>query len=148
MSKHIHKSHNVSTLIYHLVRPTKCRRAVFTSGVTGGLKEICLGISERYEIRFLEIGTDEDHAHFLTQSVPMYGPRRIVQIIKSLTARRMFERKPELRRQLWGSQFWTDGYYVSPVGQQGNGATIADYVRSQGADKPYKQILKQQLTLF
>ena len=148
MSKYIHKSHNLSVLVYHLVCPTKYRRAIFTPEVTEKLKEICLGISERYEIHFLEIGTDQDHTHFLIQSVPMYSPKQITQIIKSLTARKMFEWRPGLRKQLWGSQFWTDGYYVSSVGQHGNETTIATYVRNQGTDKTYKQILKQQLTLF
>jgi REP element-mobilizing transposase RayT len=148
MGKYIHKSHNVSVLVYHLVCPTKYRRAIFTPEVTQKLKEICLEISERHEIHFLEIGTDQDHTHFLIQSVPMYSPKQIAQIIKSLTARKMFEWRPELRKQLWGSQFWTDGYYVSSVGQHGNETTIATYVRNQGTDKTYKQILKQQLTLF
>lgn len=75
MSKYIHKSHNVSVLVYHLVCPTKYRRAIFTPEVTEKLKEICLGISERFEIHFLEIGTDKDHTHFLIQSVPMYSPK-------------------------------------------------------------------------
>lgn len=148
MSKYIHKSHNVSVLVYHLVCPTKYRRAIFTPEVTDQLKQICLQISQRYEIHFLEIGTDEDHTHFLIQSVPMYSPKKIVQIVKSVTARMMFEWKPELRKELWGSQFWTDGYYISSVGQQGNETTIANYVRNQGSDKAYKQLLKQQLTLF
>ncbi len=70
-SKYIHKRHNVSVLIYHLVCPSKYRRAIFEEQVENYLKEICLGIEKRYEIVFLEIGLDEDHAHFLVQSVPM-----------------------------------------------------------------------------
>jgi len=148
MSKQIRKSHNVSALIYHLVCPTKYRRAIFTAEVTERLKEVCLEISERFEIHFLEIGTDQDHTHFLIQSVPMYSPKQIAQILKSLTARKMFEWRPELRKQLWGSQFWTDGYYISSVGQHGSETTIADYVRDQGVEASYRQILRQQLTLF
>jgi len=148
MSKFIHKSHNVSVLVYHLVCPIKYRRAVFSTEVEGKLKEICLEISQRYEIHFLEIGTDEDHAHFLIQSVPMYSPQKLTQIIKSVTAKQFFEWRPDLRKQLWGSSFWTSGYYISSVGQHGNETTIATYVRSQGMNKPYKQILRQQLTLF
>ncbi|MFL6207973.1 MAG: IS200/IS605 family transposase, partial [Pyrinomonadaceae bacterium] len=69
MSKFIHKSHNVSVLMYHIVCPAKYRRAVFTPPVDQKLKEVCLEISKRYEITFLEIGTDKDHVHFLVQSV-------------------------------------------------------------------------------
>ena|SRR3989338_3300671 len=148
MSRFIHKSHNVSVLVYHLVCPTKYRRAIFTPEVTERLKEVCLQISERFEIHFLEIGTDKDHTHFLIQSVPMYSPKRIAQTVKSVTAKRLLEWRPELKRQLWGSQFWTSGYYISSVGQHGNEATIANYVRNQGLEKTYRQLLIQQPTLF
>ena len=64
-SCYIHKSHNVSVLLYHLVSSTKHRKVVFNDSVDRVLSEMCLEISKRYEINFLEIGTDKDHAHFL-----------------------------------------------------------------------------------
>ena len=148
MSKYIHKSHNVSVLVYHLVCPTKYRRAVFTEEVSEKIKAVCLEIGERYEIHFLEIGTDRDHVHFLIQSVPVYSPHRLAQIVKSITAKKLFEWKPELRERLWGAQFWSDGYYMSTVGQYGNEATIAKYVQNQGLEGTYKKLLEQELTLF
>ena len=90
MSKYIHKSHNVTVLIYHLVCPAKYRKSVFSEKVDSELKKICLEISERYEIDFLEIGTDKDHVHFLIQSVPKYSPTKIVRTVKSITAREIF----------------------------------------------------------
>jgi len=63
MSQHIHKSHNVSALLYHAVCPPKYRRAVITDEVDTVLKKICFDISNRYEIMFLEIGADRDHVH-------------------------------------------------------------------------------------
>lgn len=97
MSKYIHKSHNVSVLLYHLVCPAKYRRAVFSERVDQELKGVCLEISKRYEIMFIEIGVDKDHAHFLIQSVPIYSPRQIAQIVKSITAREIFARVPRSR---------------------------------------------------
>jgi REP element-mobilizing transposase RayT len=76
MSEFIHKKHNVSVLLYHIVCSAKYRRAVFTPEVDEKLKEICEQISLRYEIEFLEIGTDADHVHFLVQSVPTYSPTK------------------------------------------------------------------------
>ena len=64
MSEHIHKSHNVTALLYHLVCPTKYRRAVITDAVDEVLRSVCFDISNRYEITFLEIGADQDHFHF------------------------------------------------------------------------------------
>ncbi|MCU7888703.1 MAG: IS200/IS605 family transposase, partial [Candidatus Thiodiazotropha sp. (ex Lucinoma aequizonata)] len=82
MSEYIHKSHNVAVLMYHLVFPAKYRRAVFDEVVDEELRTICMDIEKRYELKFLEIGTDKDHIHFLVQSVPMYSVKKIVQMIK------------------------------------------------------------------
>lgn len=72
MSEYIHKSHNVTVLLYHLVFPAKYRKAVFDEQVDEILKEVCLEIEKRYEIKFLEIGVDKNHVHFFIQSVPTY----------------------------------------------------------------------------
>ncbi|MFN2390390.1 MAG: IS200/IS605 family transposase [Pyrinomonadaceae bacterium] len=132
MSKFIHKNHNVSVLMYHIVCPTKYRRTVFSEAVEIKLKEVCSEIEKRYEIEFLEIGSDDDHVHFLVQSVPIMSPKKIVQIIKSLTAREIFKQCPEVKKQLWGSAFWAEGYFVSTVGAHGNEQMIKNYVQQQG----------------
>jgi len=148
VSKYIHKSHNVSVLMYHIVCPAKYRRAVFTPPVDKKLKEVCLEISKRFEIVFLEIGTDKDHVHFLVQSVPMYSPKRIVQLIKSITAREIFAACPEVKKQLWGGEFWTDGYFVSTVGKHGNEDVIKRYIQEQGEEVEYERLYEEQLNLF
>ncbi len=60
VSEFIHKSHNVSVLLYHFVCPAKYRRIVFSEAVDQTLKDMCLEISKRYEIEFIEIGTDNN----------------------------------------------------------------------------------------
>ncbi len=132
MSEFIHKKHNVSVLLYHIVCPAKYRRAVFTPDVDEKLKEICADIALRYEIEFLEIGTDEDHVHFLVQSVPTYSPTRIVRTIKSITAKEIFRQMPEVKKQLWGGEFWSDGYFISTVGRHATEEIIKQYVKNQG----------------
>jgi len=147
VSEYIHKSHNVTVLIYHLVLPAKYRRVVFDDHVDDVLKEVCLDIEKRYQIKFLEIGTDEDHVHFLVQSVPTYNVTKIVTMIKSLTAREVFRRCPQVKKKLWGGEFWTDGYYASTVGKHGNENTISDYVKEQG--RKYQKLYEdRQLSLF
>ena len=100
MSKLIRKSHNVSVLLYHIVCPAKYRRVVFNEQVDQELNEVCLDIAKRYEITFLEIGTDKDHVHFLVQSVPTYSPTKIVKTIKSITAREIFKRVPQVKKYI------------------------------------------------
>ena len=86
----MYKKHNVSILLYHLVCPTKYRKAVVRADVDEKLKEICADISLRYKMEFLEIGTDSDHVHFLVQSVPTDSPTKIVRTIKSITAKEIY----------------------------------------------------------
>jgi len=81
-SRYIHKRHNVSVLMYHLVCAAKYRRVVMSKHVDKVLREACLEIEKRWEIVFLEIGMDRDHAHFLIQSVPTYSGR-MFPIVKS-----------------------------------------------------------------
>lgn len=148
MSEFIHKSHNVSVLLYHFVCPAKYRRVIFSPSVDKSLKEICLEISKRFEISFIEIGADNDHVHFLIQSVPMQSPTRIIQTIKSITAKQIFKLHPEVKEKLWGGEFWTKGFYVNSVGRHGDEDSIQAYVKAQGTEKEYTRIHKQQLTLF
>ena len=135
MSELIYKKHNVSVLLYHLVCPTKYRKAVLTPDVDEKLKEICAEISLRYEMEFLEIGTDNDHVHFLVQSVPTYSPTKIVRTIKSITAKEIFRQMPEVKKQLWGGEFWFDGYYISTIGARNSEEAMKNYVKNQGEIK-------------
>ena len=118
--------------MYHIVCPAKYRRTVFSNEVETKLKEICSEIQKRYEIEFLEIGSDDDHVHFLVQSVPMYSPKQLVQIIKSHTAREIFKQCPQVKKYLWGGKFWSEGYFVSTVGAHQTEELIKNYVQQQG----------------
>ena len=99
-------------------------------------------------MHFVEIGTDKDHVHFLVQSVPILPITRIVTIIKSMTARQVLDKIPELKKELWGASLWTSGYYASTVGKHGNETAIANYVKEQGCESEYVQIHKDQLRLL
>ena len=149
MSDHIHKRHNKNLLLYHLVCPIKYRRSVLTDAVEKSLVETCKNIASRFEINFVEVGADSNHVHFLIQSIPMLSVQRIVQTVKSITAKELFRLHPEVKAQLWGGQFWTDGYYVNTVGQYANEEIIQEYIQGQGNDKKeYKQFHRNQLSLF
>jgi putative transposase len=138
MSEYIHRSHNVTVLLYHLVFPSKYRRVVFDEQVESVLREICLEIEKRYEIKFLEIGVDKDHVHFLVQSVPKISVVKMVTVLKSVTAREIFKRCPQVKKKLWGGEFWTDGYFASTVGKHADEQTIGNYVKGQGQE--YQQL--------
>ena len=136
-------SHNVTNLVYHIVCPIKYRRAVISDTVDKTLKKICQEIEERYDIYFIEIGADKNHVHFLIQSVPKYSVSQLVKIIKSITARQIFAQCPEVKKDLWGGEFWTDGYYANTVSKNGSEKAIAEYVKNQGKESGYKQLYFQ-----
>jgi len=147
MSEYIHRSHNVTALLYHMVFPAKYRRIVFDVDVDSVLRDVCLDIESRYQIKFIEIGTDQDHVHFLVQSIPTYSVTKIVTLVKSITARQIFKRCPQVKKHLWGGELWTDGYFVSTVGRHGDENLIGKYVKDQG--KSYTKLYEsRQLVLF
>jgi REP element-mobilizing transposase RayT len=121
---------------------------VFDGAVDARLKEVCLEIEKRYEIHFLEIGLDQDHAHFLLQSVPSYSPSNLVKVIKSITAREIFKSYPDLKKALWGSQFWSKGYFMSSVGKHGDEKQLRNYVQNQGNIEDYECLHQSQLKLL
>lgn len=85
--------------------------------------------------------------HFLVQSVPAYSVTKLVTLIKSISAREILRRCPQVKKQLWGGEFWTDGYFASTVGKHGDESKIARYVKAQGLE--YNQLYENnQLRLF
>ena len=110
------------------------------------LKQIFHEIGQRYWFEMEEMGTDGDHVHLFVGAAPKYSPSRVMQILKSISAREMFKGFPELRRQLWGGEFWSDGGYIGRVGDGVNTEIVKRYIQEQGDEKEKAHI--QQLTLF
>ena len=129
---------------YHIVFPVKYRKTLLDSEVTNIIQETAEGIAERYPIEMEAIGCDKDHIHLLCGAHPKVAPGGIVQIFKSITAREIFRRNPSVKKELWGGEFWTDGYYVATVGERANWDTVEKYVQKQG--KPSIEL--RQLRLF
>ncbi len=153
MGELIRKSHNVSLLMYHFIFVAKYRRLVISEDVDVVLRDVCIEIEKRFEIRFLEIGSEGDHIHLLIQSVPTYSPTEIAKKVKSITGREVFSRVPSVKKKLWGGEFWTDGYFVSTVGEHANEEVIRMYIQNQGKNGEYRQLHKaefvaEQLSLF
>jgi putative transposase len=117
---------------YHIVFPVKYRKALLDKAVTKTIKEIAIGIQERYEITMEQIGCDLDHIHLLCSFHPKYGGGKVVQIFKSITAKHLFKTYPSLKIDLWGGEFWSDGYYLATIGTGGDWRVVERYVRNQG----------------
>ena len=117
---------------YHIVFPVKYRKALLDQEVEKKLKEISIELCERYEFKIEQIGADLDHVHLLCSFHPKYGGGQIVRVFKSNTARELFRAFPKLKRDLWGGEFWSDGYFLATVSTGGNWNVVERYVKNQG----------------
>jgi len=137
--------------MYHFVCPANYRISVFSKEVDETLNEICLEISKRLEIEFLESGTDKNHVHFLIQSVPTYRPTKIIQTVKSISAREIFAWNPVVKKNYGAGNSGQTDVTSNTVSKIGSEANIRNYVRKQGVEE-YVQIYQQddaeQLTLI
>ena len=133
-------SHCVYQTHYHIVFPVKYRKSLLDKEITGAIKEITCEISERYEIEFEQIGCDENHIHILCSFHPKYSIGAVVRMFKSITARELFKKHERLRQELWGGEFWSDGYYAATIGEGGSWTIVEKYVREQGKDPKVAQL--------
>jgi putative transposase len=128
----VHGYHCVYDTHYHVVFPVKHRKALLGDAVRSAILGIADGIAERYDIEFERIGTDGNHIHVLCSFHPKYAGGEVVGLFKSMTAKQLFRRFPEMRRELWGGEFWSDGYYIATVSERGNWDAVSRYVERQG----------------
>ena len=127
--------HNVYQCHYHIVFPVKYRKALLTKEIPLAIKQIAQEIEQRYDIEFEKLGCDKDHIHILTSFPPKYSGSDIVRIFKSITAKQLFRQFPELKKDLWGGEFWSDGFYIATVSERGNWKQVEQYVTNQGKDE-------------
>ena len=133
-------SHCVYQTHYHIVFPVKYRKSLLSDEITSAIKSIAGEIGERYEIDFEQLGCDKNHIHILCSFHPKYSIGEVVRKFKSITARELFKKFPLLKKELWGGEFWSDGYYVSTVGERGDWRVVERYVKNQGKESETKQL--------
>jgi len=134
--------HQAYQIHLHFVAPVKYRKAIFgRPDREQTLLAVVKEIEERYSVWFEQVGIDANHVHWLISAAPKFSPSRIMQIVKSITAKELFKRHPDLKQELWGGELWTDDFYVATVGEGGNLHVIREYVKKQG-------IPSNQLKLF
>lgn len=132
-------AHCAYDIHYHLVVVMKYRKKILIKDEY--ITHLCYLVNEiadRYEFEVEELGSDGDHVHILVSSPPRYSPSKIMNIIKSITARMMFKKFPEIKEQLWGGELWSDGGFVGTIGQAAGLEHMKKYIKNQGnKDKNY-----------
>lgn len=128
-----HACHKVYVIKYHLMFVVKYRKEMFLNEEYVNYMRIILKeIEKRYYLYTETIGFDGDHVHLLMKAAPKYSPSRVIQIVKSITARELFKKFPRIKEDLWGGEFWNDGGYIGTVGEGVNADIIRKYIKNQG----------------
>ena len=138
----IRTHHNVYNTHYHIVFPVKYRKALLQGDIPLAINALAEEIAIRYDIEFEKIGYDQDHIHILASFPPKYSGSQVVGIFKSITARQLFKQFPLLKQDLWGGEFWSDGFYMATVSERGNWSVVEQYVASQGKTKEEQRQLR------
>jgi len=132
--------HNVSDCHYHIQLTVKYRKSLLDARVKKAILGAMEGFKERYAIEVGTVGFDQNHIHLLCRFLPKYSGGQVVRLIKSVTAKRVFEEVREVKKELWGGEFWTDGYYIGTVSPRGTKGIIEAYIKNQGREKDLNQL--------
>ena len=120
--------HAVYDIKYHLVWIPKYRKHIMNTKVADYLKGVFQRIAEEHEFVIGTMEVMEDHGHIVVEVPPRYSPAKVVQVMKSISAREVFRQFPELKEQLWAGEFWNDGYFVRSVGDKVTSDVIRRYI--------------------
>ena len=135
-------SHCAWQIHYHIVFCVKYRRGLLDDAVVEIIMMTAKEIEDRYDIEFEQIGCDKDHVHILCTAHPKIAPGQIVRVFRSITARELFKKKPDLKRDLWSGGV-LDGWLLC-CNCRGKSGLGGQYVKNQG--KPKEEL--RQLELF
>lgn len=115
-----------------MVFVVKYRKSLIVDDVFDYIKEILDGIKERYYIDFHAIGHENNHLHLLVEARPRYSPSDIMQICKSIIAKQIFKKFPEIKKELWNGHFWTEGGHIDTIGDGYGEIKMKEYIKNQG----------------
>ena len=124
--------HSVYTLTYHHVCCVKyCRKIFDSEDIITRLKEINIEVSKKFDVEILNQETDTDHVHMVVKTTPKIRLSSYIHSLKGVSARRLFQEFPRIKRKLWGSHLWSPSYFLCTTGQVTLDA-LKKYVESQG----------------
>ena len=134
--------------MYHFVWMPKYRHKVFVEPQRESMKAIIQKIGYDYEFDIVELEIPEDHIHRVIRSEPKLSPSKIMQVIKSISAREFFRLFPDMQKNyFWGGKLWTQSYFVETIGNADED-TIRKYVQNQLVELDSKEEPARQLGLF
>ena len=133
-------AHAVYDTKYHLVWAPKYRKLIKREDIRGRVKEVFLEIAEHHGFEIQEVKVAPDHVHVFLSFPPRYSIAHVVGVLKSISASKVFEEFSEVKKDLWGGEFWEDGYFVRTVGDKVTADLIKRYIRYHQDEVHGKQL--------
>jgi putative transposase len=122
-------AHAAYDTAYHLVWSPKYRKHILADELAARVEQMFKEIADAYDITIDEMEISPDHVHIFCSFPPRYSIARVVSMFKSLSARAIFREFPQVKRQLWGGEFWEDGYFARTVGDHVTAEVIRKYIQ-------------------
>ncbi len=135
-------AHAIYDTSYHLVWAPKYRKKILDGFLGPRVDGMFRGIADTYDITIDEMEVSPDHVHIFCSFPPRYSIAQIITRFKSLSAREVFREYPQVKKQLWGGEFWEDGYFARTVGDKVTSEVIRKYIRR------HREAQDSQLDLF
>jgi putative transposase len=140
-----HTKHVTYKLAYHFVWCPKYRKRILIGKIATFVEQELRRICEATTWTIGALNVQEDHVHLFLSAPPAIAPAQIAHILKGTTARKVFQRFPEVKKQLWGGAFWSRSYYVGSVGDM-SVDTILKYIEL-GQDSK-SDLAKERMTVL
>jgi putative transposase len=134
--------HAVYDIQYHFVWIPKYRKHILTKQLGKRVEELFRAIAEQYDFEIDAMGIEVDHVHIFHSAPPKYSSAKIVEVLKSISSKEVFKEFPELEKELWAGEFWSDGYFVRTVGDKVTSELVRQYIKYQHREH------SKQLKLF
>ncbi len=114
-------------IAYHFVWIPKYRKEILRGEIKEFLEGLLREIAQEYRFEILAMEIMPDHIHLFVSAPPKYSPSTIAKIFKGVSAKKLFQRFPQLRKEYWKNHLWAPSYYVGTAGQV-SAETIRRYI--------------------
>jgi len=122
-------SHAVYDTKYHLVWTPKYRKWILREDIRKRVRGIFEEISRNHDFEIDTMEIAGDYVHIFLSFPPRYSIAKVVGMLKSISASVVFKDHPEVKKELWGGEFWEDGYFVRTVGDKVTAEVIRNYIK-------------------
>ena len=134
MRKYRLGAHTKTDLKVHVVWLPKYRKPVLTGEVAVRVRDLIRQIAAEHELEILSGKVARDHIHVFLSYRPNQDVSRIMQWLKGISSRVVFQEFPHLRKRFWGRHFWARGYLAVSSGTITD-EMIKEYIEEQEGEQ-------------